>query len=297
MISNDDVTIVIPTFNEEGAIGYVIDELRAEGYNNILVVDGYSSDKTVEIAKSKGVRVIYQKGVGKAGAIATAIEVVSTPYMLVMDGDNTYDPRDIKKLLSYGDEYDEVIGYRSNRENIPMVNRLGNKIIGLVFTLMFGKRIRDPCSGMYLLKTSIAKRLEITSSGFDVEVEIAGQIASLGKIIEVPINYRRRIGESKLKAWRDGLRILVTTIRMMWLYNPVFLASAIVAILTIPGALILMHQLILRYLYGAGAWSLGWSWLGLILFIAGLQGITTATISLLLKRLERRILQALKEKY
>jgi len=81
-VSKDMVTVVIPTLNEEEAIGVVLDEVMAEGYRNILVVDGYSKDRTVEIAKSKGVRVVYQDGVGKAGAIATAIKIVSTPYML-----------------------------------------------------------------------------------------------------------------------------------------------------------------------------------------------------------------------
>jgi dolichol-phosphate mannosyltransferase len=292
----DMVTVVIPTLNEEEAIGKVLDELLAEGYRNILVVDGYSTDKTVDVAKSRGVNVIYQNGFGKAGAITTAIEKVSTPYMLVMDGDYTYDPRDIKHLLKYAEEYDEVIGYRVNRGNIPLLHRFGNRIISLAFSLMLGKRVKDPCSGMYLLKTDLAKRLELTSSGFEVEVEIAGQIASLGKIAEAPISYRKRIGEKKLKAWRDGFKILTTAIKITWLYNPILTLSAPAALLTIPGATILLWQLTIRYLHGAEAWSLGWSWLGLLLFIAGLQGISIATISLTLKRMERRIIQIIKEK-
>ena len=294
-ISKDMVTVVIPTFNEEEGIGLVIDELLAEGYKNILVVDGYSKDRTVEVARSKGANVIYQRGVGKAGAVATAIELVSTPYMLIMDGDYTYDPRDIERLLKYAAESDEVIGYRVNRENIPLLHRIGNWIISLAFSIMFGRHVRDPCSGMYLLRTDVAKRLEVVAGSFDVEVEIAGQIASLGRIVEVPINYRRRVGKGKLKAWRDGFRILVTAVKVMWLYNPVFFLSALVSILTVPGAAILLWQFALRHFYGAGAWSLGWSWLGLVLFIAGLQGISMTVTSLMLKRMERRIFQVLKE--
>ena len=293
-ISADMVTVVIPTLNEEEAIGKVLDEVIAEGYRNILVVDGYSTDRTVDIAKSRGVNVVYQKGFGKAGAIATAIEMVSTPYMLVMDGDYTYDPRDIKRLLEYAEGYDEVIGYRIDRENIPLLHRLGNSVISLAFSLMFGKRVKDPCSGMYLLRTDFAKKLELTSSGFDVEVEIAGQIAALGRVTEVPISYRRRIGRGKLKAWKDGFKIIVSAAKVMWLYNPIFIISTLVALLTVPGAVILLEQLMLRYLYGT--WSLGWSWLGLVLFIAGLQGIAVAATSLMLKRMERRIIQALREK-
>ncbi|MEM2168493.1 MAG: glycosyltransferase [Candidatus Bathyarchaeia archaeon] len=293
--SKDIVTIVIPTLDEEKSIGLVIDELLAEGYRNILVVDGFSKDRTVEVAKSKGVNVVYQRGVGKTGAIVTAIESVSTPYMLVMDGDYTYDPRDAERLIKCADGSDEVIGYRANRENIPLLHRIGNWIISLAFSIMFGKRVRDPCSGMYLLRTDVAKRLDIASGGFDVEVEVAGQVASLGRITEVPISYRKRVGKGKLKAWRDGFRILITAVKVMWLYNPTFFLSALASILAVPGAAILLWQLTLRYLYGAGAWSLGWSWFGIVLFIAGLQGITVAITSLMLKRIERRILQALRE--
>ncbi|MEM1507296.1 MAG: hypothetical protein QXN40_02775 [Candidatus Bathyarchaeia archaeon] len=112
---------------------------------------------------------------------------------------------------------------------------------------------------MYLLRTDVAKRLELSSGGFAVEVEMARQIASLGRVVEIPISYRKRLGRGKLKAWKDGLRILTASVKVMWLYNPVFMLSALVALLTVPGAVILLEQLTLRYLYGSGAWSLGWS--------------------------------------
>lgn len=288
-ISKEDITVVLPTLNEEKAIGKVIDELLSEGYTKILVVDGYSTDRTVEIARSKGVEVVYQKGKGKAGAIRTAIEIVETPYMLVMDADYTYDPKDIERLLRYP-EYDEVIGLRKDRRNIPLLHRIGNKIISSVLSLLIGQRVSDPCSGMYLIKTESARKLEILSEGFDIEAEIVGEMLIHGKVTEVPISYRRREGEKKLRSWRDGMRILLTVFKVAWLYNPVFLLSAIGSILTVPGIVILFWQLYIRYMYGAERWSFGWAWLGLILLVIGLHAFTVATISLLLKRLERRIL-------
>ena len=89
---------MIPTLNEHEVIGRVLDDLKHFGFYNILVVDGYSNDGTVEIAKSKGAMVLNQHGVGKAGALATAIKTVNTPYMLVMDGDNTYKARTLAVL-------------------------------------------------------------------------------------------------------------------------------------------------------------------------------------------------------
>ncbi len=289
-ISKEDVTVVLPTLNEEKAIGKIIDELLSEGYEKILVVDGYSTDRTVEIAKSKGVEVIYQKGKGKAGAIKTAIEHVKTPYMLVMDADYTYDPRDIEKLLIPG--YDEVIGLRKDRSNIPLLHRIGNKIISSTLSLLIGKRISDPCSGMYLIRMESAKKLEILSEGFDIEAEIVGEMLTQGRVAEVPISYRKREGENKLRSWRDGLRIILTIFKVAWLYNPLFFLTAIGSILAIPGIVILFWQLYIRYMYGAERWSFGWAWLGLILLVIGLQAFTVATISLMLRRMERRILHA-----
>ena len=295
--SKDRVTVVLPTLNEEDGIGKVIEELQREGYNSILVVDGYSTDDTVKIAKQKGVKVAFQCGKGKAGAIRTAIEHVETPYMLVMDADYTYDPKDIKRMLAYISGYDEVIGLRKNRGNIPLLHRVGNRLISTVLSLLMGQRISDPCSGMYMLKTESVKNLELTSKGFDVEAEIAAQFSSVGKVTEVPIGYRKRVGNRKLQSWRAGFSILATVFKIAWLYNPVFLLSAIAAFFTVPGAIILLWQLYHRYIFGAERWSLGWAWLGLVLLIIGVQGFTISTVSLLLKRMERRIIQATRRKF
>lgn len=294
-ISKDDVTILIPTLNEEKAIGKVIEEVREAGYNNILVVDGYSSDKTAEIARSKGARVIYQIGHGKSMAIKTGIEVAQTPYILVMDGDGTYDPRDIDKLLEVAleNDCDEVIGYRVDRRNIPLLHRLGNRIISTVISLLMGQRIKDPCSGMYLLKRDFAKHIEITATGFDIEAEIVCQALVYGNVCEVPIRYRKRIGKAKLKTLSAGFRIILTAFKISWLYSPVLLFSSIGSLLGLGGLAILLWQLYMRYIFGEKAWSIGWTWLGLVLLMLGLQSFTIATITLMLKRLERRFTRLL----
>ena len=292
-IGPEDVTILIPTLNEEEAIGSVIQELKRYGYRNILIVDGYSNDRTVEIARANGAEVIYQVGHGKALAVKTGLDHVKTPYVLIMDGDGTYDPKDIEKMLKAAVEHqlDEVIGYRMNRENIPVTNRIGNRLISSLLSLLIGQRIKDPCSGMYLLRTDLAKNLEITATGFDIEVEIVAQMLSLGNVAEVPISYRERIGRSKLSWFRAGCRIIWTAFKLGWLYNPVFMFTAISSILGVAGFIIMIWQLTLRYLYGEAMWSPGWIFFGLTLLILGLQALTVAVISLLLKRMERRIIR------
>jgi len=293
-VSPNDVTVVIPTLNEREAIGLVLEELKQEGYVNILVVDGYSTDGTPDIAREKGALVVTQHGPGKAGAIKTALELVKTPYMLVMDGDYTYDPKDIKRLLAHAQGYDEVIGMRTGPQSMGWLHGLGNRIINKVFNLLFGVGLSDVCSGMYLVRTEALKGADLRSRGFNVEVEIAAHLCSYGKVTEVPINYRRRIGKKKLQTFRDGVRIVTSVISLARVYNPLFLFSTLAFTFVIPGAILTVWELYLRYAYGAGAWSMGVAWLGLILLIIGLQGFTAATISLMLKRMERRIVQTLK---
>lgn len=294
-VSKDEVTVVIPVLNEEKSLGRVLDEVVQEGYRNILVVDGYSSDSTVDVAKARGVRVVRQHGVGKAGAIRTALEHVRTPYMLVMDGDYTYDPKDIKRMLLHASNYDEVIGVR-NPKNINWIHRIGNRVINAVFNLLLGSRLNDVCSGMYLVRTDALRGRELKSSGFSIEVEIAAHMCSTGRVTEVPISYRRRIGKRKLRTLRDGLSILRTIFWLARIYNPVFLFATLASALAIPGAVLILWQLYLRYIHGSEAWSIGVVWLGLLLLIIGLQGFAIATIALLLKRMERRIIEQVKRR-
>jgi len=206
-VAKDQVTIVLPVLNEEEAIGKVIEELRTEGYSNILVVDGYSKDRTVEVAKENGIELIFQHGGGKTGAVKTAIEHIKTPYLLFMDGDWTYCARDIERLLNHSERYAQIIGVR-DRENICLVHRFGNWMITRTFNLLFGTGISDVCSGMYMLRAEVARGLELKSSGFRTEVEILAQTAAEHSVTEVPVSYRRRIGKPRLSTWRHGFDIL-----------------------------------------------------------------------------------------
>lgn len=292
-VSPENVTVAIPTLNEAEALGRVLDELLEEGYRNILVIDGYSDDGTPDVARARGVKVVFQHGAGKAGAVKTALEHVSTPYVLFMDGDYTYDPRDIKRLLLHAGGYDEVIGVRKASENIPLLHRLGNKIINFTFRLLLGANLSDVCSGMYLVRTETLRGFELEGRGYSVEVELAAYVSSNGRVTEVPIGYRKRLGRSKLNSFRDGLSILASIIKLAWTYNPVFLAALAASLLLIPGILITGWALYVRYV--EGVWPTGSAWLGMILLMIGLQGLILAVFALLIKSMEKRILRLLRD--
>jgi len=290
-VFKQSVTVIIPTLNEAEAIREVIEEVRAEGYNNIVVVDGYSTDRTDGIAFGNGVRLVYQHGIGKAGGVKTALEFAKTPFVLFMDGDGTYDPKDIWRLVNHTDHYSHVIGAR-NRRNIDRVHRFGNSLISHLFSLLFGTKVSDVCSGMYLLETDIARSYNLEEPGFVAEIELAAQSASRQELAEVPVNYRPRIGTRKLDTWRDGQAILSAAFKLAWKHNPLLLCSGLAGLLVVP-ALLTLSWVILEYLR-KGIWLLGWALLGTILLVMGTQALTLAGMSLLTKNAERRLAQEIR---
>ena len=287
-VEKDDITVVIPTLNEELAIGFVINELVDEGYYNILIVDGYSSDSTVEVAQSYGVPIISQHGKGKTGAIQTAIEHVKTSYLVVIDGDSTYDSKDIKKFLPHIRNYNQIIGTRtSGRKNISLLNRFGNWMINKLFNLFFGTKLTDVCSGLYCLKTEFAKGLVLESQGFDVEVEVAVQAADSGSLTEIPINYGKRLGQQKLRPLRDGFNIIMTILKLARIYNSVIFYSFLAAWMSIPSACILAW-VALEWFYGT--WHSGIALFGVMLTIISTEAIMMYSVVSQQKRVEQRIL-------
>jgi dolichol-phosphate hexosyltransferase len=287
VISKSDLTVVLPVLNEEKAIRPVLSELLEQGYHNILVIDGYSHDLTPEVASELGVEVVQQHGRAKTGSIETAARLVQTPYFLVMDGDYTYDPKDIEKFLIHGANYDEIIGRRTAEGDvISTSHQFGNRFITSLFNLLLSAKLSDVCSGMYLLNTESARKLDMTSNGFNLEVEIAAQMSYDGRVTEVPINYRERIGKRKLSTWRDGLKIISSVFRLGLHYNPVFLFSLLAGLATIPG-IILVSSSTLDWLGGNP--QIVPLVLGMGLSLFGGQSLLIGGISLLLKRSERRI--------
>jgi dolichol-phosphate mannosyltransferase len=289
-IDKNDVTIVIPTLNEELALGVVIQNLLAEKYYNILVVDGISTDNTVAIAESLGIEVVQQKGLGKSGAIQTALKTVVTPYIIIIDGDNTYFPKDIHLLLPYLRYFKEVIGERKEgRENINSLNRIGNWIINRTFNFFFGTRMSDVCSGMYGLNVQFAKTLNLESKGFDIEVEIAAHVAEQGTLFQVPIDYGERLGQKKLQPWRDGFKIINTILKFARQYNSRIFSTIMIAGISFTATLLVYGWVALEWL--RGIWHSEGFLLGLALLLISSQSFVISTIFSSQKYLEKKMIQ------
>lgn len=239
----DLVTVVIPTRDEVEGIGLVLDELIGVGVprDRILVVDGGSTDGTVDVVLRYGVRVVQQEGRGgKAMAIWTALKYVSTPYMLVMDGDYSYPAKHVLELVEEivrTGGADEVI---SVRRPLPgsqrLIYRFGNWLLTRVFNLLFDTRLHDVLSGMYVVRVEALRDAVAEVGGFSIEAHIAAHMVSTGRVIrEIPIEYRRRVGKKKLGV-KDGLAIFGDMVRLTTRYNPMLILFLIGALLLIPGS-------------------------------------------------------------
>jgi dolichol-phosphate mannosyltransferase len=159
--------------------------------------------------------VIIERRRGKTSAVATGIAIAETEFVALIDGDGSYDPADVEKMLLVASDYDEIIGRRS-LERVPVVRRFGNRVVSFLVSSFLGVSVNDVCSGLYLLRTDRAKELVLVKNGFSTEVEIAFGIASMGSISQVPISYRERIGMSKLSLWKHGPQILLAVFSLAW---------------------------------------------------------------------------------
>ena len=268
------ITVILPTLNEAEALPKVVEELRAAGYDKILVVDGGSTDGTVEKAKELGLAVVRQEGRGKGMAIRTALLYVDTPYVAVLDADYTYPPKELNKLTPLLRHYDIVLG--SRRGPMPLIYRIGNRLLAAVFRLLFGTDITDPLTGMYVARTDVLRDAALEARHFDVEVDIlAKALANGARVAEVPIEYRKRIGKKKLKPWH-GASIALKMLSLAYRLNPTLPLTLAGALLLAPG-IALAGWVAYRFFYeGVPHYLLGT--LAIILILLG--GVSLALLPL-----------------
>ncbi|MEM1844569.1 MAG: glycosyltransferase [Ignisphaera sp.] len=293
------VSVIIPVLNEEKAIGMVIDEIVSIGISrdNIVVVDGGSSDRTVEIAKSRQVLVVPQEGRGKADAVRTGLRYVSTPYVVVIDGDGTYPAKYIPAMLEAleSNRCDLVIGARIyGHGSQKPVFRFGNKVLTKFFNILFGTNLRDVLSGMYMARVDELSTIGFEMDGFSLESEIVSHFASFGNICEIPIEYRSRVDPKakKLNVFH-GLKIAKDIVRLMWRYNPTLFISSIGILMLIPGLVLGGYTAYHYFFTGIKHYVKGV--IAVILTATGLISFVVAVLSLYIKRFEIRITRQLEK--
>lgn len=239
----DNVCILIPTLNEGKTIGDLVARFKKLGYGDILVIDGDSADDTVSEAKAAGARVIVQDGRGKGMAIQQAFAVIDKDITVMVDGDGTYLPEEVDKLIEpiASGKADHVMGNRfANYEKgaFTRLNLLGNKILNQAFNIDFRVRLEDILTGYRAFDKKAIKMMDLNQSGFGIEAELT--VESIKKdlrVLEVPISYRARAlgAPTKLNPLEDGFKIGYTIYKLGKTYNPMLYLSLIGACFIIAG--------------------------------------------------------------
>jgi glycosyltransferase involved in cell wall biosynthesis len=236
-----NISVIIPTMNEPAIADVLHDVFDALQQHSVeVIVVDKSKDETAMRAAELGAKVILQTGTGYGDAYITGFKRISkdTETVVILDGDYTYDPYDIPKLLQPINEgADFVIGSRfalMEKGAMSRRNALGNRLLTALIRFLYHVRITDSQSGMRAIRRSALDRLKLESPSmpFASEMIIEAQKENLA-IIEVPIKYRNRVGRAKLYPFRDAFSILFTTVRLVRDYNPIviFLPIGLVLIL------------------------------------------------------------------
>ncbi|MBU90224.1 hypothetical protein CMO94_01675 [Candidatus Woesearchaeota archaeon] len=222
----EELTIIVPIYNEEDGIEKTIKEIRRFLPKNwIIAVNDCSKDDTLKIlkklaSKDRKIKIIsHEKNKGHGGALKTGFKQVKTKYIGILDADLSYNPKYLPPMLHKieKDGLDIIWGNRfgGNINKMAFVRRLGNNMLSLLFLLVTGRYIPDCSSGERIFKTDSLRKLGVESSpdGLDFVCAISKRTITRNlKYKIVPINYFSRSGISKLNVIKDFIRMVKTII-------------------------------------------------------------------------------------
>jgi glycosyltransferase involved in cell wall biosynthesis len=301
------VEVIIPTLNEEPTIGKLIGDIRSSILPvkvSILVIDGGSKDRTLDICKKENVRVIIQRSKGKGCAMREAAEHTDADIIVFIDGDSTYYVSDLESVLEplLNDRADMVVGSRiqGKREKgaISAFNSLGNKLFNNMINFAMKSSVTDSLSGYRALYKKTFNDLILFSNSFEIEVEMTVEAIAKGyRILEVPINYaaRKERSDTKLDPLGDGARIgkmllfvlmNVTPLKFFGIVSLVFFAAALW-----PGAQVFYEKIFQGHII-----SMPSAVLASLLFVAGSLSMVVGMVSELVVRSRRRLEYLLNKK-
>jgi len=214
----EDLSVVMGTYNEEAAIAKVISDIEriTDGKAEVVCVDG-SSDRTPEIAREHGARVIEQEPQGYGVAVSAAISAPDRPVVVTTDCDDTYPMEQLPEFLAeINNGADVVSGDRlyHGAEAMPAFNRFGNQTFAAIASLLMGERVHDTTTGMRAYRREVIESIEWTeNTGLSAELLIRPLMRGY-EIREAPIAYGERAGETKLDPIQGGAEIAKSIVKV-----------------------------------------------------------------------------------
>ncbi|MCH9852307.1 MAG: glycosyltransferase [Alphaproteobacteria bacterium] len=233
------IAVLLPCYNEEGAIGAVVDAFNKYlPQAEIYVYDNNSTDNTADEAMKAGAIVRHEKYQGKGNVVRRMFRDIDADYYVMADGDGTYDAKDAAEMIALAMQgSDMVVGKRIDTEDEKIYRPghvFGNHFITFIAGLFFGKGFNDILSGYRVFSKKFVKTFPAITGGFEVETELTIYALTLKmNVAEYDTLYYARKGEtsSKLRTYRDGIKILWVMVRLFKDYKPLLLFTIVAAIL------------------------------------------------------------------
>ena len=211
MYKNLRITVVIPCLNEEEGVQRVLNDLPSF-VDEVIVVDNGSTDRTASVAQRMGALVVSELNRGYGRAYKTGFSRATGDIIVTLDGDHSY-PADALSYLLEAFLHCRV-GFLSASRLPPLSgdamsskHKLGNRVLSIMMSLLFFRWVSDSQSGMWIFKRDVLAKMRLTSDGmaFSEEIKIEAILNRDIGFREMFINYSQRVGEKKLRPWRDGV--------------------------------------------------------------------------------------------
>jgi len=263
------VSVIIPAYNEEDAIGRVLDGLLPMADTNgweVIVVDDGSTDATTKVADQNGVKVIthpYNRGYGSS--LKTGIGAATAEIVVFMDSDGQHEQGDIPRLLEHIDDHDVVIGQRVKGSHRLWTRRPGKWLLGKIANFLTGRKIPDINSGLRAYqKDLLLKLIHLMPDGFSFSTTSTVAYYSMNfRVKYIPIKTKQRTGKSSVNQIKHGCETILLMLRLIVLFNPLKVFMPVSMTLIIMGLAYQIYIICLTGLHVEGG--------AIVSLIAGIQ--------------------------
>ncbi|MBQ8246324.1 MAG: glycosyltransferase [Lachnospiraceae bacterium] len=227
----DKIAVLIPCYNEEKTVEKVVKDFREALPDAVIYVyNNNSSDRTAELAERAGAVVRNEYMQGKGNVIRRMFREVEAECYVMTDGDDTYPAESAREMVEYvlKKNVDMVVGDRLSstyfKENKRPFHNFGNSLVRKSINILFKNDIKDIMTGYRAFSYEFVKTFPVLSKGFEIETEMSIHAVDKNMFVEnVVINYRDRPdgSESKLNTYSDGIKVLMTIVKLYRTYKPI----------------------------------------------------------------------------
>ena len=237
----DKIAVLIPCFNEAKTVGKVVEDFKkALPEAVVYIYDNNSTDGTDQVAKEAGAVVRYEYQQGKGNVIRRMFQEIDAQCYLMVDGDDTYPAQNARQMTDciLKRKVDMVVGDRLSstyfEENKRPFHNFGNNLVRRSINFLFRNEIKDIMTGYRAFSYRFVKTFPVLSQGFEIETEMSIHAIDKNMFMEnIICNYRDRPkgSESKLNTFHDGIRVILTILKLFRTYRPMKFFSIIAAVL------------------------------------------------------------------